>query len=455
MNKIKKIYFIGIGGIGMSGLAIVAKKKGYNVYGSDISKNYITQKLIKEGIKVFDKHSLKNIEKDTDLVVISSAIKNDNPELIRAQKLKIPIVKRAKFLAMLSENSKVIAVSGTHGKTTTTGMIASIFESSSFNYTAVIGGISKHIGTNAKFESGEYFVIEADESDGSFLYYSPLVSVVTNIDTDHLDFYKNIENLKNIFVDFINKIPFYGRTILCGDDKNILSILDKIKKPYYLYGLMPTNHWQTKNIKNSKNGIYFDIYYKNKKEDNVYLNAFGTHNAINATAAYIAARYIGIDRKKIIEGLFNFKGMKRRLDLMGSVGNVLFYDDYAHHPKEIETTLKALRERYPLRSIKAIFQPHRYTRTALLYKDFANSFDFADEAYITDIYPACEKPIKNVSSKLIIDWAQKKGKKIYSFTNTFDFAKKIKENDIIIGLGAGDIYKITDEIKLKYETLIK
>jgi len=453
--KVKKIYFIGIGGIGMSGLAIVTKKKGYNVVGSDISENYITEKLKKEGIKVFNTHSPHNITDDIDLVVISSAIKDDNCELREAVKKGIRIVKRAKFLAMLSQNSKVIAIGGTHGKTTTTGMTSSIFEVSHLPYTAVIGGISKHIDTNAKFESDEYFVIEADESDGSFLYFAPLINVVTNIDTDHLDFYKNIENLKSIFLDFINKVPFYGRSILCGDNKNIISIISHIKKPYYLYGLNSSNHWQIKNLTIKNTRLIFDIYYKGKKEDKIYLNVFGTHNALNATAAYIAARYLGIERKIIIEGLFNFKGMKRRLDLIGSVGNVLFYDDYAHHPKEIEATLSALKQHYPKREIKAIFQPHRYTRTALLYKDFTTCFDLANEVYLTEIYPAGEKPLKNVSSKLIIDEAIKKGKDFKQFTNPLDFAKKIKENDIIIGLGAGDIYKIIDEIKLKYETIIK
>jgi len=453
--KIKKIHFIGIAGIGMSGLAIVAKKKGYIVSGSDISENYITEKLKKEKIKVFKNHLPKNISNNIDLVVISSAIKDNNCELKEAIRKKIKIVKRAKFLAMLSKDSKVIAVSGTHGKTTTTGMITSIFEISNLPYTAVIGGISKHIGTNAKFESDEYFIIEADESDGSFLYYTPLVNIVTNIDTDHLDFYKNIENLKSIFLEFINKVPFYGRSILCGDDKNIVSILSKIKKPYYLYGFNNNNCWQIKNLIFKKLGITFDIYYKGKKEDKLQLNIMGRHNALNATAAYIAARYIGIERKTIIKGLFNFKGIKRRLDLIGMVGNVLFYDDYAHHPKEIEETLNALIQHYPKKEIKAIFQPHRYTRTALLYKDFIKCFDSINEVYITEIYPAGEKPLKNVSSKLIIDEAIKIGKKFKQFTNSYDFVKNIKENDIIIGLGAGDIYKIIDEIRLKYETMLK
>lgn len=451
----KKIYFIGIGGIGMSGLAIIAKQKGHSVSGSDISENYITEKLKKEGIKIFLKHDPKNITKDIDLVVISSAIKDDNPELIKAWAYNIPVVKRAKFLSMLCENSKTIAVAGTHGKTTTTGMISSIFETKKENYTAVIGGISKHIGSNVKFKSGEYFIIEADESDGSFLYYSPLIATVTNIDDDHLDFYKNIENIKKTFVNFINKIPFYGKAVLCGDDKNIKSILNLITSPYYTYGLGDKNDWKIKNIKNLREGISYEVYYKGNKEDKIKLKVFGTHNALNSLAAYITARYLGIERKTILEGLYNFNGMKRRLDLISKAGKVYFYDDYAHHPTEIKTTLSSLKSFYPHNRIIAIFQPHRYTRTYFLYKEFSNSFDDASAVYLTEIYPAGEKPIKGVSSELIINEINKKGKKAFKFKNAFDLAKSIKENDIVIGLGAGDIYKILNEIKFKYETLIK
>lgn len=455
MNKNKKIYFIGIGGVGMSGLAIIARKKGYSVSGSDISENYITEKLKEHGIKVYSEHNPENITREIDLVVISSAIKDDNPEVIKSKELGIKIVRRAKFLSMLSENSKTIAVAGSHGKTSTTGMITSIFEERNENYTAVIGGISKHIGSNVKYESGEYFVIEADESDGSFMYYSPIVSVVTNIDNDHLDFYKNIDNIKKIFAAFINKIPFYGKAILCGDDKNINSILKYITSPYYTYGISNTNDWIIKNIKNGKTGISYDIYYKGKKEDRVRIEVFGIHNALNSSAAYASSRYLGFNRKDILNGLFKFKGMKRRLDLISKVENVLFYDDYAHHPSEIKATLMSLRAHYIKRKIIAVFQPHRYSRTFYLYKDFANSFNDADEIYLMDIYPAGEKPIKGISSDIIIKELLKKGKPAFKFKDSFDFAKRIRENDIIVGLGAGDIYKTLNEIKLKYETLVK
>ncbi len=453
MNKDKKIYFIGIAGIGMSGLAIIAKEKGYNVYGSDIAENYITEKLKKYGIKVFKGHKPENIKNDIDLVVISSAIDDKNPELVKASSLKIPIVKRAKFLAILSEKSKTIAVSGTHGKTTTTGMLASIFEVSNLNYTAVIGGISKHLKENARMKGEEYFVIEADESDGSFMYYNPFVIITTNIDNDHLDFYKNIKNIKNIFISFINKIPVYGRAVLCGDDNNISDILEFIKSPYYSYGFKNTNNWQIKNIINDNTGMIFDVYYKSKKEDRIKTKVFGDHNALNSLAAYVVARYLGIDKYKIKEGLYKFEGMKRRMDFIGNINDTLFYDDYAHHPREIKATLSAIRSFYPERRIVVIFQPHRYTRTKFLLKEFPPSFTNANEVYITQIYGAGEKPIKNINSEILIHQMIKYGINAKKFDDIYDFIKKIKPKDIVISMGAGDIYKLINEIKLKYELI--
>ncbi|MBP7795199.1 MAG: UDP-N-acetylmuramate--L-alanine ligase [Elusimicrobiales bacterium] len=453
INNTRKIHFIGVGGIGMSGLAVIARRKGYSVSGSDITTNYITEKLKKEGIKFFLGHRKENV-KDAALVVMSSAIKPDNPELVEAQRLSIPVMLRAKFLSMLTSNSKLIAVAGSHGKTSTTSMITSVFESSNKQYTSVIGGISKHINSNIKFEKGEYFIIEADESDGSFLYYSPLVVCVTNIDNDHLDFYKNIDNIKKAFVMFMNRIPFYGRAVICGDDKNIRDIIQYLDVPYYTYGFQSDNIWTIKNLSNDRDGIIFDIYYKKSKESQIKLNVFGVHNALNATSSYIAARYVGFDKKDIENGLLSFKGVKRRLDLIGSVNNVLFYDDYGHHPNEIKSTLNSLKTFYPDRRLVVIFQPHRYTRTKFLYRDFAGSFNDADKLYVMDIYPASEKPIKGVSSRLITDTMRKNGKKnVYDFTTSIDVVKDIMSGDIILSLGAGDVYKTLGDIKIKYENI--
>lgn len=435
----------------MSGLGIIAKKMGYNVSGSDISKNYIAEKLLKEKIDIKFYHNKKNISQDIDLVVISSAIKDDNPEIIRAKELNIPIIKRAKFLAILSENSKNIIVCGSHGKTTTTSMITSIFEEAQLKYTSVIGGISKHIDSNIKFDhSNEYFIIEADESDGSFLYYKPLVACATNIDNEHLDFYKNIKNIKIAFAKFINKIPSYGTAVLCGDDKNIIDILPYITSPYYTYGFKPENIWQIKNT--NYNNTTFDIHYKKNKEATVKLNVFGKHNILNATASYIAARFIGIDKNTILNGILKFSGVKRRLDLIGKINGTIFYDDYAHHPNEIKSTISALKQRYPSRRLIAIFQPHRYSRTKILFKDFLKSFDMIDKLYITEIYSAGESEKGITSDKLIIE-LRKKGIDVEKYTNTLNVLKNIKEKDIVISLGAGDVYNIINELKIKYELL--
>lgn len=456
MNKRKKqkVFFIGIGGIGMSGLAIIAKNMGLKVEGSDISENYITEKVKKHNIKVYKGHNPSNIKPDISFVVVSSAIKEDNPELIRAKKLKISIMKRAEFLAFLSENKKVVAVAGCHGKTTTTGMITSIFERSKIKHSAVIGGILKHADTNAIYSNGDYFVIEADESDGSFLYYKPLVSCITNIDSDHLDYYGNINSIKEAFIRFINKVPYYGRAVLCGDNDNLNSILKFITAPYYTYGFNKSNIWTIKNLK-FKNKICFDVFYKENKEDTINLNVFGKHNILNATASYIVSRYLGIDRSYIIDGLYHFTGMKRRLDLIRNCGDVIFYDDYAHHPSEIKATLSALRDFHPDYKIIVLFQPHRYSRTYLLKNEFANSFGDADEIYVCDIYPAGEKNIYNITLEKLINEIRKKHRFVYKYSHSLELIKNIKPKTIIVSIGAGDVYKILNEISLKYEYLIK
>ncbi len=285
------------------------------------------------------------------------------------------------------------------------------------------------------------------------MYYNPFVIITTNIDNDHLDFYKNIKNIKNIFISFINKIPVYGRAVLCGDDNNISDILEFIKSPYYSYGFKNTNNWQIKNIINDNTGMIFDVYYKSKKEDRIKTKVFGDHNALNSLAAYVVARYLGIDKYKIKEGLYKFEGMKRRMDFIGNINDTLFYDDYAHHPREIKATLSAIRSFYPERRIVVIFQPHRYTRTKFLLKEFPPSFTNANEVYITQIYGAGEKPIKNINSEILIHQMIKYGINAKKFDDIYDFIKKIKPKDIVISMGAGDIYKLINEIKLKYELI--
>jgi len=453
LENIKNIHFIGIGGIGMSGLARLMKAMNFNVGGSDLKDTNLTQVLKKENIKVKIGHSQNNISKNTDLVVISSAIDYSNPELKAALKKKIPIIKRAKLLSELCKNKKTIAITGTHGKTTTSSMIATTMDYIGANSTNIVGGIVKNIDSNIKIGKSEYFVIEADESDGSFLYFSPLIACVTNIDNDHLDFYKNMNNLKNTFALFLSKVPFYGRAIICADDKNLMEIVQKLNVPFYSYGFSKTANWQAYNIKKERIGISFDILYKGKKEQNIKLKVFGLHNVKNALCCYSAIKYLGFNGKEIAKGLENFAGVKRRIELIGKYKEILFFDDYGHHPTEIKNTLNAIKNFYPQKRIITIFQPHRYTRTKILYKDFGNSFNEADIIYVMPIYPADEKPIKGITSKIIIEALNKNGKKAFPYPGSIDIAKNLKDNDILLTIGAGDVWKIGQEIKYKLENL--
>ncbi len=453
MSK-RKIFFVGIGGIGISALALIAKRMGMIVEGSDIQQSYITEKLKREKIKVYFSHSPSHINSDIDCVVVSSAIKADNPEVIKAKKLGIKILKRAEFLADISMNKKVIAVAGCHGKTTTTGMISTVFEISKTPYTAVIGGICKTTQTNALYKGDDYFLIEADESDGTFLLYSPLVSCITNIDSDHLDHYKTTQAIKEAFIKFINKTPYYGIAVICGDDPNIQSIKKFITAPAYTYGFTKENMWKIRFKGINKSKTIFDIYYKDKKETSISLSVFGKHNILNATSAYIALRFLGIDKEKVKEGLENFKGMKRRLDLIKSFDDIYFYDDYAHHPSEIKATLSALKNFYQGFKIITIFQPHRYSRTAYLIDDFVSSFNDADEVYVMEIYSAGENNIYKITSDKVIKKISKKHPAVYKFADPLNIVKKIKPKTIIVSLGAGDVYKTLLDVSFKYEILI-
>ena len=453
ISKIAKAHFIGIGGIGMSGLALILKKMNIKVSGSDLKESEITQLLSKEGIKVKIGHRSSNLDNDASVVVISSAISFENPEIIKARKLKIPIIKRAELLAILCKNKKTIAVAGTHGKTTTTSMISICMDYAGANSTNVIGGIFKNINSNIKIGDSDYFVKEADESDGTFLLYSPLVGCITNIDNDHMDYYGNMDKLKEAFISYANNIPFYGRAILCIDDKGVESIIENIKAPYYTYGLNKNATWQARNIENNLYGISYDLYFRDIKQERIDLKVFGLHNVRNSLAAFASVKYLGFSDKPIKEALENFAGVKRRIELVGRYKNILFYDDYGHHPTEIINTISAIKNFYPDRRIIVIFQPHRYTRTKILYKEFAKSFSQADIVYIMPIYGASEKPINGVTSDLILREMNKISNKARAYTRSLDLIRNIKDGDIVLSLGAGDVWKQIYEIKIKLEGL--
>ena len=451
-DKIKKAHFIGIGGIGMSGIARLLLKTGVKVLGSDLKGSEITRTLKAEGARVFIGHRASNIT-DPDVVVVSSAVKAGNPELEAAAKKGIRIVPRALMLAKIASSKKTITVSGSHGKTTTTSMLASALEGAGADATVVVGGLFKNIASNIKMGAGDYLVAEADESDGSFLYFNPLVTCVTNIDSDHLDFYKDMSNLKTAFLAHIAKVPFYGAAVVCADDPGVASILDSVRTPLITYGLKPGSDWVAKNLKSGPAGLVYDACFKGGKKGRVTLRSGGRHNALNSLAALAAGCYLGFDFNGLVKGLENFKGVKRRMEKTGEYAGVTFLDDYGHHPTEIKATLLAVPAMFKGGRLIVLFQPHRYSRTSILRRDFPAAFDTADMTYVMDIYPAGEKPLPGVTSKLILDGLEKRGLKAEKFPGAMEIAKDLRAGDVFITVGAGDVWKLGGEIKLKLEMI--
>ena len=446
-------HLIGIGGIGMSGIARLLLRRGIKVSGSDLKQSIITEELKNLGAHVFIGHNPVNI-KGADLIVYSSAIGEDNPEIQEAKKQGTPLIKRAQALAELMKDQIVITVTGSHGKTTTSSLVSYLLLEAGFFPTVAIGGVLKNIDTNAYLGDGKFFVAEADESDGSLLYYQPKYSIITNIDYEHLDYYKEFKNVINTFKEFLNKTRKDGCIFCCDDDINLKSILRDYKNKYVLFGLTDSAHIYPKNIQIKGLTSQFDCFYKNKFIDRFYLALGGTHNITNALSVIALGLELGIDLEFIKKTLASYKGARRRLEIKFD-DKYLVIDDYAHHPTEIKATLAAIRNLNSSRVI-AVFQPHRYTRTKLLLDEFGKSFDLADYVIITDIYSANELPLEGVNGRCIYDKIKK-----YSPKKQINFLPKeeivahileiIKPDDLVITLGAGDIMKICDELveKLK------
>lgn len=450
LGKLRHIHFVGIGGVGMSGLALILKNLGFIVTGSDISHSPIIDNLKANGITIFSKHQSQNIE-GADVVVYSSAIPKDNPEINVALKKGLPVIPRAEMLAELMRMKYSIAISGTHGKTTVTSLIASILEECGLEPTVVIGGKVVGMQTGAKLGKSEYLVAEADESDRSFLLLFPTIVVVTNIEREHLDCYANLSEIKKAFVEFINKVPFYGSAILCTDCPNVKQILSKIKRNYITYGIKSQAMVRAENIKLNRFTSQFTVCY-NGQSKKVKINLAGWHNVQNALAAICVGLKLELSLTKIVKALAKFPGVHRRLELKGQIQDITLLDDYGHHPTEIKVTLQALRNAYPNNRIIAVFQPHRYTRTQALAKEFGYCFDFVDKLIITQIYPASEPPIPKVTSKLIINAVRNHNPKIEIFykrnlNEIPDFLMKlVKARDVIITLGAGNIWQVGEKL---------
>lgn len=452
-ETVKNIHFVGIGGVGMSGIAKVLLEMGCHVSGSDLKESEMTKRLKSLGAVIYQGHDGKNLN-GADVVVVSSAIPKTNPEVIAAQERHIPVWQRAEMLAKLMGMKKGIAVAGAHGKTTTSSMIAAILEKSQFNPTIIIGGIVNDIGVNAKLGTGDYLVAEADESDGSMLKLDPKVVVITNIEDDHLDYYGSMENIMVAFQKFINKIPEDGFVLLCNDNTNIQKIKKDLKGKVLTYGLADADY-TAKEIKMENLSSAFQVWEKDQLLGEVTLRVPGLHNVYNALAAMAVCLEEGLSFEQIKTVLAGFSGVQRRFQIMGRVKDTLVVDDYAHHPTEIKATLQAARAGWKGRII-TVFQPHRYSRTKLLEEEFARAFSQADVLILNEIYSAGEEPIPGVSAdKLrlaIEDFEHKKVQLLATKEEIVDYLlPRIQDGDLVITVGAGDIWlvakKLAEELK--------
>ncbi len=449
LAKTEVIHFIGIGGIGMSGLSLIMKGKGFKVQGSDVFFNRNIERLKKEKIKIFIGHKKQNL-KNVTIVVISSAIKKNNPEFIEAKKKNLPIIKRGKMLAHIVSLMKNIVVVGSHGKTTTTSLVASIFQKTKLDPTIINGGVINSLKNSAKLGKSDWSILEADESDGSFIHIPPTYSIITNIDREHMDFYKSMDDLKNYFSEFVDKVPSFGKSFICIDDPINKKLIKKIKnKNIYTYGTSLKSNFLIRNINQKIDRTEFDLIVNvpNKKKQNIRklkIPLLGLHNVRNSVAAAAVSLTVGISIKDIKEGLSKFKGVQRRFNKIFTLKNIDFFDDYAHHPTEIKTVLDGVNKVYKGFEKVCVFQPHRISRLKDLRKEFSFAFKYADIVVLCPIYSAGEK------IKLGFDYIQfakeiiRNSKvKLFLVNDNFQLAKFIKNNiygkKIVIGMGAGTI----------------
>ncbi len=450
-KKTKHIHFVGIGGIGMSGIAELLLNLGYTVSGSDLSASGITTNLEKLGGRIFIGHHGESID-GADVVVTSSAIDPENPEVIAARDHSIPVIKRAEMLAELMRLKKFgIAIAGSHGKTSTTSMVSWMLYHAQLDPTIVVGGKVDSLGGNAKLGEGEFLVAEADESDGSFLKLAPVIEVVTNIDLEHLDYYQDLDHIKQSFLDFIDKVPFYGAVILCLDDKNIADILPHIGKRTISYGLTSQADVFAEGIYFSDGRVHFTVKHGTEILGDIDITPPGRHHVYNALAAVCVGLEIEIPFRVVQEALKSYQGVQRRMQLKGKVGGITVVDDYGHHPTEIKATLGAIKEAWPDKRLVVAFQPHRYSRTKALYEEFRTCFHQADFLVMTDIYAASEKPIDGISSeKLLIDIKQHGQRHTLYIDTVKAVPEKVKEilqeGDLFLTLGAGNIVAAGEQL---------
>lgn len=456
MRRIRRIHFIGIGGAGMSGIAEVLLNQGYEISGSDIRESSVTQNLVNKGARVFIGHSAENVA-GADVVVNSSAVAASNPEMIGARELRIPIVRRAEMLGELMRYRHGIAVAGTHGKTTTTSLMAAVLAAAKQDPTFIIGGLVNSTGTNAQLGCSRYLVAEADESDASFLHLQPMVTIVTNIDADHMDTYGgDFSKLKKTFVDFLHNLPFYGLAVLCGEDPVIRDIIPDVARPILTYGFDEHSDFRAINVQQDKMQSEFDVVRPgHDKPLHIRLNIPGIHNVLNAVAVIAVATDEGISDEAIQEGLANFQGVGRRFQVYGNFpigdGDAMLVDDYGHHPREVAAIIKAVRDGWPERRLVMVYQPHRYTRTRDLYEDFVEVLSTVDALVMLEVYSAGEEPIPGADSRHLCRSIRARGVIEPIFVESVEgvpaiIKELVKAGDIVITQGAGNVGVLSPEL---------
>jgi UDP-N-acetylmuramate--alanine ligase len=443
------VHFVGIGGIGMSGIAEVLKNLGYTVSGSDLKSLATTARLRSLGVRVHEGHRAEHVE-GTDVVVVSSAVRPSNPEVAEARRLQIPIIPRAEMLAELMRLKYGIAVAGSHGKTTTTSMVAVVLERAGLDPTLVIGGRITAFGTNARLGDSDLMVVEADESDRSFLQLSPVVAVVTGVDREHMEAYRDMADLEQAFVDFVNKVPFYGASIVCLDEERIQDLLPRIRRRHVTYGFSAQADVSAEDVKLEGAGSSYRLKFSGEPVTDVRLRVPGRVAVLNSLAAASVARELGLGLSEISSGLESFSGVERRFQIKEDAAGILVIDDYAHHPTEIRATLQTAKEAFGRRTV-VVFQPHRYSRVHDLFEEFCRAFHQADLLLVTEIYAAGEDPMPDVSGKNLAEGIERHGHRHVRFVEDLDEAlsvvsAELQEGDLAMTLGAGSVTGLSDRL---------
>ena len=451
-RRIQHVHFVGIGGIGMSGIAEVLINLGFRVSGSDMKRSNVTDRLVEMGVEFNEGHDANNVG-DADVVVRSTAVRDDNPEVQEAHRRIIPVIPRAEMLAELMRlKPHSVAVAGSHGKTTTTSMVSTVLGHAGLDPTIVVGGVVGAFGSNAHLGTSDLMVVEADESDRSFLMLTPTIAVVTNIDREHMDYYHDMEDVRTCFTNFVNKVPFYGVSVLCLDDPNVQAIIPRVERRRMTYGLSAQADVSAHNIKYDENfGSQFTVWRGQEAVGEVQLHVPGLHNVYNALAAITVGFELEVPFVQIAEALANFTGAGRRFQFRGEVGGVLVIDDYGHHPTEIKATLAAAKIGSGGRHIVVLFQPHRYTRTHDLMEEFARSFNNADTLFLTDIYAASEDPIEGVTAEALTGAIKSFGHKDVQYIGPLETAaatlrERVQPGDLVITLGAGTVNRVSEQL---------